>query len=83
MRRLQGHITSLTHVVYSPDGKRIATASEDKTVRLWDSSNGQEMLTLKGHTHVVRCVEFSPDGHRLYSCGWDRTIRVWDATPRE
>jgi ECF sigma factor/WD domain, G-beta repeat len=81
VRRLQGHGSQVNHVACSPGGKRIATAGEDRTVRVWDSKSGEEMLTLKGHTNIVRCVKFSPDGHRLFSGGWDRTIRTWDATP--
>ena len=63
-------------------GKRVATASKDKTVKLWDATSGQEMLSLKGHSGVVWSVAFSPDGNRLASAGSDRTVKVWDARPR-
>jgi WD40 repeat protein len=76
---LTGHTQS--SMAYSPDGRRIATGSEDRTVRLWEAASGQEVLTLKGHTDVVRSVTFSKDGRRLVSGGWDRTVHVWDATP--
>ena len=64
-----------------PDGRRIATTSHDRTVKLWDAETGQEVLTLRDHTAGVICVAFSPDGHRLVSGSIDRTARVWDARP--
>src|SRR5262249_3844269 len=57
---------------------RLASASEDKTVKVWDAQTGQEALTLKGHTDPVRSVCFSPDGKRLASASNDETVKVWD-----
>ena len=66
-------------MAFSPDGQRLASASFDQTVKVWDARTGQESLTLKGHTSLVRSVAFSPDGQRLASASWDQTVKVWDA----
>jgi tetratricopeptide (TPR) repeat protein len=66
-------------VSFSPDGRRLASASYDQTVRVWDAASGQELLALKGHTDQVYGVSFSPDGRRLASASYDQTVRVWDA----
>src|SRR5262249_45427774 len=73
----EGHTGRVNCVACSPDGKRLASASSDQTVKLWDSQTGNELLSLKGHTNEVRGLAFSPDGDRLVSAG--REIKMWDA----
>jgi WD40 repeat protein/tRNA A-37 threonylcarbamoyl transferase component Bud32 len=72
----QGHTDRVTSVAFSPDNKRIASGSDDRTVRVWDAQNGQQLHCLV-HTSEVRGVAFSPDGQRIASL--DKTVRVWDA----
>jgi WD40 repeat protein len=59
---LRGHKHFVTRVVFSPDGQRLASASNDRTVKVWEASSGKELLTLRGHTKEVTHVAFSPDG---------------------
>lgn len=67
-------------VVFSPDGTRIMSGSEDKTVRIWDASNGACLQTLEGHSYSINSVVFSPDGTRIASGSLDSIIRIWDAS---
>lgn len=64
---------------YSLDGRRIVTASADRTARVWDAEKGRLLAELKGHGHSVSSAAFSPDGLRIVTASYDRTVRVWEA----
>ena len=66
-------------VAWSPDGTRIASASDDQTVQVWiPSQSATETSKYSGHTDVVNAVTWSPDGQHLASGSTDKTVRVWD-----
>jgi len=69
--------------MYSPDGKLIATAGEDKLVHLWDASTGKEVAALQGHGEYVWSATFSPDGTRLATASLDQTARIWNVARRK
>jgi WD40 repeat protein len=76
---LKGHTAMVSCLVFSPDGKTLATGSEDSTIKLWDVAKGQELAILQGHTGKVLSLAFGADGKLLASGSADKTIKLWDA----
>ncbi|KAL7931195.1 Pfs, NACHT and WD domain protein [Trichoderma chlorosporum] len=76
---LKGHQDEISQVIYSADGQRLATASRDKTVKIWDYNTGVCLLTLHGHSGKVRLVVFSVDCRKVVSACDDGIVKVWDA----
>ena len=75
-----GHSNFVSAVAFSPDGKTLASASYDRTVKLWDASTSALLQTLEGHSNFVSAVAFSPDGQKLVSASYDRTVKLWDVS---
>ncbi len=75
---LRGHRDDVVAVAFDRDGRRLATAGQDGSVRLWDAETGRQERTLSAHVGAVRSVAFGIDG-RLVTAGEDQSVRVWDA----
>ena len=74
---------TIDSVVFSADGQMLASASRDKTIRVWDALTGKHKKTLNGHTAPVNGAAFSPDGRTIVSWSNDQTIRLWGVSTGE
>jgi WD40 repeat protein len=72
---LKGHTDTVNSVAFSADGKRLATASQDKTAKLWEWPSGKELQVFRDHSDAVTRVVFAPDGKSVYTASQDRNVR--------
>ena len=75
--RMQGHQNVVNDVRFSPDGLLLASASFDRSVKIWDGMTGKFLVSLNGHVNDVYCISWSSDSRLLVSCSKDSTIQLW------
>jgi WD40 repeat protein len=78
LRDLVGHSQGVSACAVTPDGRRVVSASDDKTLKIWDLESGRVLATLEGHAAQVRACAVTPDGRRVVSASDDKTLKVWD-----
>lgn len=83
MHTFEAHQLEVYGVTVSPDGRIMATAGEDRLIRLWDTHTGKAVGRLEGHSRGVAALQFSAKGKLLASTSFDGTVRIWDVTRRE
>jgi WD40 repeat protein len=74
---LIGHSSIVNSAVFSPDGSKILTASDDKTAKVWDTVSGKELTTLIGHSDRVSSAVFNPDGSKILTASSDKTAKLY------
>ncbi|KAF2190313.1 WD40 repeat-like protein [Zopfia rhizophila CBS 207.26] len=82
LQTFEGHLDWVQAVAFSPDGKMLASASDDKVIKLWNTGAGAVLETFEGHSSWVNAVAFSPDGKVLASASGDSTVKLWDTGTR-
>ena len=73
------HGAAISFAVFSQDGRRLVTTSQDRTARIWEVPSGKHLGTLLGHQSPVLTADFSPDGRWIVTASEDGTARIWDA----
>ncbi len=84
-RTIDGHDAQIWSVAFSPDGTKLASASQDGTAKIWDTASGKELLLFQGHGAVgINSIAFGPDGNRVTTADDNGRVKVWDtATGQE
>src|SRR5262249_33173167 len=82
IRAFYGHEGFVRGLAFSPDGRRLLSASEDFSLKLWEVASGRSLADFHGHQFFASCVAFSPDGRYLASGGLDGAVKLWSATRR-
>jgi hypothetical protein len=78
VRNLEGHTDRVWACAVTPDGRHVVSASEDKTLKVWELARGRAVATLEGHTSLVNACAVTPDGRHVVSASDDQTLKVWE-----